>query len=238
MDLKELDSGVDPSKHWYYKSKALLLSEFADHTINSVADVGAGSMYFSREIAYRSKARTVWAIDSNYSAEHRETTGNSEIIALRAPTAETSTASLWMFMDVIEHVEVPHEFLGQYVIPVASGTRFFITVPAFQFMWSQHDEYLGHFRRYTKSSLVELLESVGLRVERVGYYYCSLFPLAWMQRKIFHSTLRKSRNSSLMTNQSGLLSTIFYKLMKFEFMITRGYSRLPGLTVVCTAIKR
>jgi hypothetical protein len=238
MDLKELDSGVDPSKHWYYRSKALLLSDLADHSVDSVADVGAGSMYFSREIAHRSKAHTVWAIDSNYSEEHREKIGHAEIIALRAPTAATSTTSLWMFMDVIEHVEEPHEFLRQYVIPVASGTRFFVTVPAFQFMWSQHDEYLGHFRRYTKSSLVALLESVGLRVERVGYYYCSLFPLAWMQRKLFRVTHRKSENSSLMTKQSRMLNTIFYKIMKFEFTIFRGYSRLPGLTVVCTAIKR
>lgn len=238
MDLKELASGVDPSKHWYYRSKALLLSGLADHSIDSVADVGAGSMYFSREIARRSEVHTIWAIDSNYSEEHREKIGHSEIVALRTPIEATFKTPLWMFMDVIEHVEDSHEFLRQYVDPVASGTRFFVTVPAFQFMWSQHDEYLGHFRRYSKSSLVELLESVGLRVERVGYYYCSLFPLAWMQRKIFHPTIRKSKNSSLMTNQSRLLNTIFYKVMKLEFMIFRGYSRLPGLTVVCTAIKR
>jgi hypothetical protein len=238
MDLKELDSGVDPSKHWYYRSKALLLSDLADHSVDSVADVGAGSMYFSREIACRSNARMVWAIDSNFSEEHREKIGHCEIIALRAPTAETYKTSLWMFMDVIEHVEESHEFLQQYVVPVASGTRFFVTVPAFQFMWSQHDEYLGHFRRYTRSSLVALLESVGLQVERIGYYYCFLFPLVWMQRKLLRATHRKRENSSLMTKHSQLLNAVFYKLMKIEFRISGGYSKLPGLTVVCTAIKR
>jgi len=238
MDLKELDSGIDPATHWYYRSKSLLLRDLANRSVETVADVGAGSMYFSREIAYHTKARTVWAIDSNCSEEHRETIGNSEIIALRAPTAKTLTSTLWMFMDVIEHVENPVEFLRLYVTPVASGTRFFITAPAFQFMWSQHDEYLGHFRRYTRSSLVAELESAGLQVDRVGYYYCSLFPLVWMQRKILRAFRRKRTGSSLMTKQSRMLNSVFYRLMKLEFRISRGYSKFPGLTVVCTAIKR
>jgi len=238
VDLKELDSGIDPTIHWYYKSKALLLQDLASHSVSTVSDVGAGSMFFSREIARRTNAHTVWAIDSNYAEEYQEEIGDAKIVAVRVANVETSMSSLLMFMDVIEHVKNPVDFLQIYVTQVAVGTQFFVTAPAFQFMWSQHDEYLGHFRRYTKSSLVAELELAGLHVDRVGYYYCSLFPLIWIQRKILRTVRRKPTGSSLMTKQSRLLNSVFYRLMKLEFRISRGYSKFPGLTVVCTASKR
>jgi hypothetical protein len=57
-----------------------------------------------------------------------------------------------------------------------------ITVPAYQWMWSAHDEFLHHKRRYTAKCLRKVLADAGLRVERVSYFNMWLLPLAMLAR--------------------------------------------------------
>ena len=58
-------------------------------------------------------------------------------------------ADVVLLMDVLEHVEDDVGLLRQYVEKVPSGARFLISVPAFQVLWSDHDVFLEHKRRYT-----------------------------------------------------------------------------------------
>ena len=54
-----------------------------------------------------------------------------------------------LLMDVIEHIEDDVGLVGEYVNKVAPGTQFIATVPAFMWLWSGHDVFLEHVRRYT-----------------------------------------------------------------------------------------
>ncbi len=56
-------------------------------------------------------------------------------------------------MDVIEHVEDDVGLVRGYVDKVAGGTRFIVTVPALMWLWSGHDVFLEHYRRYTLTSI-------------------------------------------------------------------------------------
>jgi SAM-dependent methyltransferase len=71
-----------------------------------------------------------------------------------------SFASVGMF-DVLEHIEDASAALGQVHRLLAPGGHLFVSVPAWQFLFSSEDRDVGHFRRYSPSGLREILERAG-----------------------------------------------------------------------------
>jgi SAM-dependent methyltransferase len=84
--------------------------------------------------------------------------------------------------DVLEHVEADEAALHALRGRLAPGGRIVLTVPAFPWLWSRHDERHHHFRRYTRPGLSRVGERAGLRVEHGFYFNTLLFPVAVAQR--------------------------------------------------------
>jgi trans-aconitate methyltransferase len=78
--------------------------------------------------------------------------------------------------DVIEHVEEAVQSLQCLRARLAPGGQLVVTVPAFQFLWSHHDEVNQHKRRYTRRSLETQLEAAGFAVTFASYFNSLLFP--------------------------------------------------------------
>ncbi len=76
--------------------------------------------------------------------------------------------------DVLEHIAADQAFLGAVQRLLVPGGRLYLTVPAFQALWSADDDYAGHHRRYTLGGLREALEQAGLRVEFASYFFFML----------------------------------------------------------------
>ena len=95
----------------------------------------------------KTDAQRAVCVDPNYAGDWSETLGGKSL-AYCGEIASTD-ADLVLLMDVLEHMTDDVTLLREYVERVTSGTRFLITVPAFGFLWSGHDEFLRHYRRYT-----------------------------------------------------------------------------------------
>jgi SAM-dependent methyltransferase len=80
-------------------------------------------------------------------------------------------------LDVIEHL--PDDMLVlenvRRMLDHAPGAFVFVTVPAFQFLWSPWDDVEKHKRRYTKKQLESLLDRAGFEVARSTYFFTPLF---------------------------------------------------------------
>ena len=77
-----------------------------------------------------------------------------------------------MALDVIEHIEDERTFLIEIVNNhLDSGGYLLITVPAFNFLYSSHDRFLGHYRRYNLKELVCLINGVYLEPVSYGYLF-------------------------------------------------------------------
>lgn len=85
-------------------------------------------------------------------------------------------------LDVIEHVDDDGKLLQQALRLLNPGGFMLITVPAFPFLWSQHDVINHHKRRYTRKSLRNVIEGNGLIIEALTYFNFLLFPVAVIQR--------------------------------------------------------
>ena len=66
--------------------------------------------------------------------------------------------------DVIEHLDDPIASLRSMRSRLPFDGQVVVTVPAFQFLWSKHDEVNHHRRRYSRLDLVSQLSTAGLRV--------------------------------------------------------------------------
>jgi hypothetical protein len=73
--------------------------------------------------------------------------------------------------DVLEHIKDDSAFLASVRELLRPGGRIYLSVPAFQFLWSRDDEVAGHFRRYTRRSLAKVFRAAGLQVEYLTYFF-------------------------------------------------------------------
>jgi SAM-dependent methyltransferase len=91
---------------------------------------------------------------------------------------------LVLMLDVLEHVTQPGDLLRRTEQLLAPGGFVLITVPAFGWLWTRHDELNHHLRRYTARELDENLALAGLRQVRSRYLFQSLVLPKLMTRVI------------------------------------------------------
>ena len=84
--------------------------------------------------------------------------------------------------DVVEHCESETRAMSELTRVLVPGGRMLLSVPAYQWAWSDHDVRAGHFRRYTRPRLVSLVEGAGLTVERATYAFTAVFPFFFAER--------------------------------------------------------
>ncbi len=182
MDLKEEKAiGGDPSAHWYYISKGRAIKALLGRRpIEKLLDVGAGSGVFSRMLVKEGRAAAAICVDPNYDNEFVGRRRTDNISYVRSIDAVDADAVL--MIDVIEHVDDDAALVRDYAERAAPGARFLISVPAFQFLWSPHDEFLDHRRRYTLADLRQTVEAAGLAPLRMRYFFGLLFPAAAAMR--------------------------------------------------------
>jgi len=56
------------------------------------------------------------------------------------------------------------------------------TVPAYPFLWSSHDEALGHRRRYRRTELRARVAAAGFEIALCSYVMASILPVAIVVR--------------------------------------------------------
>lgn len=79
--------------------------------------------------------------------------------------------------DVIEHIEDDIRVLEEVRRVLKPDGRVFISVPAYQFLFSQNDRVAHHLRRYTAGRLDSTLRCAGLKSSKLTYFNTFLFPL-------------------------------------------------------------
>ncbi|MDR6609513.1 methyltransferase domain-containing protein [Pseudomonas synxantha] len=235
MDLKETAIlGDNIGEHWYYCSKAAATRRLlGDAPIKRILDVGAGSGFFTHHLLTHTEAREAWCVDISYIADSSATTAGKPVHYRRG--IETVDADLVLLMDVLEHVDDDLGLLKAYVDTVPSGSRFLMTVPAFQFLWSGHDDFLEHKRRYTLAQFETLARNAGLTVQRGAYYFGAVFPIAAALRLLPHGRQGSAPRSQLKRHHP-LVNTVLKTLCKLELPLM-GMNRLAGLSVFVLARK-
>jgi len=124
----------------------------------------------------------------------------AQLVQGRCPEAldriEGSFDLICMF-DVLEHIDADSQVLHDLSRLLAPGGRIMVTVPAYDWLWSEHDERLHHCRRYTKASLNDAFDRAGLNVTKLSHFNTLLFPLAVAERILCKVTRRESTSAEV-----------------------------------------
>ena len=132
--------------------------------------------------------------------------------------------------DVLEHVERDQEALRILRERLAPNGLLIITVPAYQWLYSSHDEQHHHYRRYTARQLRAVAEAAGLRPIRVGYYNTLLFPLALIRRLAEKLLDLHPADDSVLPGS--FLNRFLYRVFSFEACLIGSWFFPAGLSVV------
>jgi hypothetical protein len=118
-------------------------------------------------------------------------------------------------MDVLEQIEDDAAFIDILLEKIPCGSMILVTVPAFQFLFSSHDVFLKHHRRYNKKELLRLLNHAALHIGKCHYFYASLFVMraaaSFIQRK------QLSGIGSWRFSEKSLVTRLFYAVLNFDF---------------------
>ena len=209
----------------------------------AVLDIGCGDTFVCEALARRYPEVHFYAVDSAFTnrqidaLRNRLTVPNVSLFASLDAVALARPAALVLLMDVIEHVPDDVAFLGDICRRplVGAGTWFLMTVPSFQSLFSSHDRFLGHYRRYTVRSFRQVFRQMKLQSAEEGYFFATLLPLRFLQllkERIAGSPetfagLAGWRGSESTSQMMASLLTLDGRL---SIALARAGLRIPGLS--------
>lgn len=135
--------------------------------------------------------------------------------------------------DVVEHIEDDRSFMKMLASQVSKGTRFYITVPAFNALWSKEDELAGHYRRYNRRNTSELESDTGLRIIYQSYFFSYYFLPVWLLR-VVHEAFNKEVTAEEISereknhhHQSNLTMSVLNGFHSLELLFMRLGISMP-----------
>ena len=136
--------------------------------------------------------------------------------------------------DVLEHIEDDMAAAAEIARVMRPGSVAIISVPAHQWLFSEHDTALRHCRRYSKAAIRQVLEGNGLRIRRLTYWNAALFPLICLRRLIANRRPEYRATSDLGPTPV-LINEALAGLLAIEAAILR-YASLPwGVSLIALA---
>jgi len=221
--------------NWWFVSRRELVVDLVERLHYNgtplILDVGCGT---GATAAALSRIGRVVGLDfSRLALEACSQRGLAELLRSGAELIPLASecADLIVATDILEHIEDDVAALREFHRVLKPGGHAVITVPAYQFLWSEHDVALMHKRRYVSRQLAERYRRAGFRQVRLGHALCLLFPLALgrlLNRWRDQGKVPEAQIQSL----PEWLNTALVRLQRFETALSHRI-RLPwGLSVV------
>ncbi|MDR2583639.1 MAG: class I SAM-dependent methyltransferase [Fibromonadaceae bacterium] len=231
MDLVEKTSNVN--RHpWELSRTQCLLNILKKNIINDVADIGAGDRFFTSKLL-PFVSGTIYAIDTGYNEVSKIIDGIhcfNDISKLPKLNCDGTI----LFMDVLEHIQNDTAFLNDVLDKMPAGGFVLITVPAFQFLFSEHDKFVKHSRRYNKKRLLALLNSQHLNVEKIHYFYTSLFFVRMVS--FLFKKIKPAAVGNWNFSDKHIITRLIYAILNIDFRICAFFAKfniyLPGLSLL------
>ena len=236
QQMAELDD-----RHWWYRARRKIIADLIRREARppksaAILDIGCGTGHNLAMLAGFGHVEGLELDDEARELSERRL-GRK---VLSSPLPELRDVAdrhydLIGAFDVIEHIDDDKAALASIAAKLKPGGKFVMTVPAHQWMWTAHDVVNHHKRRYSKSTLRQLVQGSPLKLERIGYFNSLLFPLAIAERAT--SKLRGKSDADVKL-PSAVLNAALEKVFAAERYLVGRLPLPPGLSLFAVASAR
>jgi SAM-dependent methyltransferase len=244
MQLSHLDfHNAAEAKHWWFAARREIVLGLIERSLAArngqaravrLLDIGCGA---GGMLTHLRRFGTVAGVDAAaeavaYARDKSDADVRQGALPDRIPFG-ASEFDVITLLDVLEHVEDDATSLDVVHDLLRPGGFALLTVPAYRFLWSQHDVANEHKRRYRRAELRAKLERAGFQLHKLSYYNTLLFPPIALARVL--SRLHRGRSRADQGNVGSVLNAVLRTVFAAEkHMLLQG--SLPfGVSLIAVA---
>jgi len=227
-------------KYWWWVGRRGLIIDQLTRSVQkpvNLLDIGCGTG--SNLSSLENYGYAVGLDFSQHALSLCKNRGNGRVIQADAQKLpfHNQTFNVVTALDILEHVENDAQAAREIFRVLKPGGQLILTVPALPFLWSRHDEAMGHQRRYTRQQLIRLLNSNGLIVSRISYWNFLLFLPVMIMRQA-KKLNRHGEPKSDPENLPNIINGFLLLLLRIENALFLCGINLPiGVSLICICHK-
>lgn len=232
---------IERPEYWWYRARSELLRvALAEHVGDARRTLDVGSADGPSVGWLRGRGGTEVALDMDPRGLRPPFGVCGSLLQL--PFADGSFEVVSAF-DVVEHCEPEDVAVAELWRVLEPGGRLLMSVPAYQWAWSDHDVANGHYRRYTRPRAVAALERRGFEVRRASYAFAGVFPFFVAERLLRRAVgaVRGQRQEAAdvvtVPDVSPGVERLLMRLTRLDERVLRTRDLPFGSSVVIAAVK-
>ena len=227
--------------HWWFIGKSILIDNICKRLFHSLSkdrrmlDVGCGT---GKMISILKRYGHSYGVEISHEAVNYLKNKNIHDIIIcdanKPIPCKENKFSLITCLDVLEHVVNDALLINEMLRVCEQEGYIVITVPAFNILWSYHDEALYHKRRYSKKQLIKMLDKSDCRITKATYYNFSFFFPVLIFRKIREIFVdeKKEVHSDCYVSVPSPVNKLFSILLDMEIKCLRFFNFPCGVSLL------
>lgn len=237
------------NSHWWFRWRYDLITKLVttlkEEGTFRILDAGCGTGQMTKQLEDIGEA--VGMDSAPEAIAYAQSRGVERLVrgSITAPPFAERSFDCVLALDVIEHVDDDMGILTSLFRVIKPGGHLIITVPAFDALWSEHDEINHHKRRYRAPQLRLLLQEAGFDVDRLTYCNTALYVPVLATRKLKNAwrALSRSRSGHPRPLRSDLgdyprpINNALYGLMRAETRLMDSFDMPFGVSILAVATR-
>ena len=231
---------AEQENHWWFRARreilSLLVKQLEPGDNARILEIGCGTGGNLRMLA---GFGDVSAVEKDKSAREfaRELTGINVLEGELPGALEKfeDKFDLICLFDVLEHVDEDIEALVRVKELLSNEGSIIMTMPAYQWLYGNHDREHHHFRRYNQRDIALLSAKTGLKISVISYFNTLLFPIILLARIV--DKFRGHGRSTGSAVPVNIINEFLYQVFRLEKILLK-YTVLPYGASIYSVLKK
>jgi len=211
---------IEDRHPWFVARSKLFLNLMPRNKNSSILDFGCGSGSFLNRL------NNAGYMDLS-GVDVSENNNASDCFVI-TKTIQKRKYDVILMMDVLEHIEDDAAILRKIKSHLKPKGMLLLSVPAYHFLWSNHDILNMHYRRYNRHSLKKVIEEAKLKTNFMSNWNSTFCPIIAVSRLILRDTNKE------LSLKNSFFSKIIYLVLIFENYLVKKTGLPFGLSIIST----